>query len=159
YSAGQPPHRLSRAPPSRGRGTSILPGPVRPHNRRALPMDPIADVPAWLLRPLPVNAGVDPAAHDQIDRLARDVPSTLIPLANVLRRLRPFWEYDAAANRASAYVWRALDQILASPSAHVRADLLAFARDHMVPRAQARVYRRLAKDPAPRVRRLAVRTV
>src|SRR5262249_34838366 len=108
YSAGQPPHRLSRAPPSRGWGTSIVPGPVRRHNRRATPMDPTADVPTWLLRPLPVNAGVDPAAHDEIDRLARDVPSTLRWLAHILRQLRPFCEYDAAANRASAYVWQAL---------------------------------------------------
>src|SRR4051812_46823101 len=33
-------------------------------------MDPLAQAPDWLLRPLPVNAAVDPALHGRIDALA-----------------------------------------------------------------------------------------
>ena len=47
-------------------------------------MDPLAQAPEWLLRPLPVNAAVDPALHARIDALAQALPSNLPALSDEL---------------------------------------------------------------------------
>jgi RNA-directed DNA polymerase len=122
-------------------------------------MDVLEQVPAWLLRPLPANAVSDEKLHAEIDKLAAGLPDTLGGLGTALFRVRCYQEYDAAANRANAHVWRALDGLLASPARSVRMALLTFATAHMVEEAQARICRRLVKDPDVGVRGSARRLV
>src|SRR5262249_53906447 len=93
------------------------------------------------------------------DDLCRKLPGSLPELREALAKVQPYREYDAAANRASAHVWLALGHIDALAPPAVRLALLNFAADHMAPEAQARVCRRLVKDPDPRVRRRARRLV
>jgi hypothetical protein len=118
-------------------------------------MDVLEQVPAWLLRPLPANAAADETLNAEIDRLAAELPNSLRALATVLFRVRHYREYDAAVNRASAHVWRALDAFFSSPSPSDRMALLNFALTNMVDEAQARVCRRLVKDSDVGVRRSA----
>ncbi|HEX5271200.1 MAG TPA: reverse transcriptase family protein [Gemmataceae bacterium] len=118
-------------------------------------MDVLEEVPAWLLRPLPANAVADDKLHAEIDTLATNLPDSLNRLGLLLSRVRAYREYDAAANRAGAYVWRHCDAIFASPNPPDRLALLHFALAHMVEGAQARVCRRLVKDPDVSVRRTA----
>jgi hypothetical protein len=122
-------------------------------------MDPIATAPDWLLRPLPVNAAADPTLHATIDRLAAGLPGSLPQLDGELRAVRMFHEYDAAANRASAHIWRHLDRILGSTEVTDRLHLLFFARDHLPRQALARLLRRMVKDPVAQVRRQAQRVI
>ncbi len=117
-------------------------------------METLDLVPPWVLRPLPANAGADPKLDERIDKLAQDLPKTLFQLDLALQGVRMYCEYDAAANRASAHVWRVLGQFFtANPSSKVT--LLGFAEAHMTEQAQARIYRRLVKDSDPHVRRKA----
>jgi retron-type reverse transcriptase len=118
-------------------------------------MDPLAAAPEWLLRPLPVNAAVDPALHSRIDALAAALPSNLAALRDELGAVRSFREYDAAANRASALVWRVVEPLLTHPDHRSRLALLEFGRDHLTEAALSRLLRRLVKDPAAPVRRHA----
>jgi hypothetical protein len=112
-------------------------------------MDPLSHVPAWLL---PANADADAKLNANIDQLARKLPESISLIHNALDKVRPYREYDAAANRACAHVWLALEQFYAAGSPSARTGLLSFAREHLVEEARARVYRRLAKDPSVRVR-------
>jgi hypothetical protein len=122
-------------------------------------MNAVERAPAWLLRPLPANAVADAALHAEIDRLAAGLPGSLAPLQTALDKVRPYREYDAAANRAAAHVWAARDRLYAAESEAVRVQFLRFAREHFVEAALARVCRRLVKDPAPGVRRQARKLV
>jgi retron-type reverse transcriptase len=116
-------------------------------------MDPLSDVPAWLLRPLPANAVTDVALHLRIAELGQKLPLRLLELNVLLDSIKAFREYDAAANLASAYVWRALDRLPSSEWLGQGSWLLRFARDHLFGVARARILRRLAKDPNTVVRR------
>jgi retron-type reverse transcriptase len=122
-------------------------------------MNPLESAPAWLLRPLPANAAADEALNARIDELGRKLPGSLPQIHGALDKVRAYREYDAAANRAAAHVWRALDQFYASGSAPLRASLLAFADEHLAEAARARVCRRLIKDPILRVRSKARKLV
>jgi hypothetical protein len=121
-------------------------------------MDPLEQVPAWLLRPLPVNAAADAALHARIDKLGAELPNSLPQIHEALNKVRALSEYDAAANRAAAHLWLALERFYTGgvPS---RRDLLSFAGDHLVAEAQARICRRLVKDPSTPVRARARRFV
>jgi hypothetical protein len=115
-------------------------------------MDPVESVPAWLLRPLPLGAAADEQLHVKIDELAADLPAQVTQLDRLLHGVQSYREYEPAANRACAHVWLAVDRLLASPDPRARLALLAFARAHMPPQAEARLLRRLARDTSPRVR-------
>jgi hypothetical protein len=118
-------------------------------------MNPFEQVPDWLLRPLPVNAAVDDELMERIDKLAPKLPKSLGAIENVLQPLRSFREYDAAVNRACAHVWLARESFFGAESPSVRMELLRFASAHMMEHAQARIFRRLVKDSAIRVRQRA----
>jgi RNA-directed DNA polymerase len=122
-------------------------------------MDPLPNVPSWILRPLPVNAINDASLHARIDSLAAELPRTLRQIADELAQVISYREYDSAANRAASHIWPQLQAIFASSSVQARMDLLAFAHAHLAPKAQARIYRRLVKDPTLRVRRRAARLI
>jgi hypothetical protein len=121
-------------------------------------MDTLDRAPAWLLRPLPLNAARDEELHARIDQVARRLPESLPELDALLRGVKVFREYDAAANHASLYIWAARERFSGS-DAGVRLGLLTFAREHMAEEACARLCRRLVKDPSPRVRQRAARIV
>jgi retron-type reverse transcriptase len=122
-------------------------------------MDPIARAPDWLLRPLPMNAVVDPALHTIIDTLAAKLPDSIEQLHEKLDAVRMFREYDAAVNRASAHVWQKLESCLGSLELEPRLALLHFAQEHLTPPAFSRILRRMVKDPSPSVRRQATRVL
>jgi RNA-directed DNA polymerase len=122
-------------------------------------MDLLTHVPPWLLRPLPANAAEDARLHARIDQLAAGLPESLPQLQAALAGVRSYREYDAAANRAAAHVWRCLEQVFSYPEPTLRSQLLAFAAEHFVAEAQARVFRRLVKDPSLRVRTRARKLV
>jgi RNA-directed DNA polymerase len=114
--------------------------------------DPESRAPAWLLRPLPVNAVLEQSLLDEIDRLAAQLPKSLWKLSSILQRVEISRSYDAAVNRACTHVWNSLPEILRASSAE-REALGSFALQHFVPAARYRVLRRLAKDADTRVRR------
>jgi retron-type reverse transcriptase len=122
-------------------------------------MDLFARAPDWLLRPLPVNAVVDPALHARIDSLAAKLPDSIEELHKQLDGVRAFHEYDAAVNRASVLLWHRLEGCLGALDLQPRMALLRFAREHLTPPAFARVLRRMIKDPSPRIRRQAVKVL
>jgi retron-type reverse transcriptase len=122
-------------------------------------MDPLTETPAWLLRPIPANATDDEKLHERIDKLAAKLPGTMDEMNRELFKVRMYAEYDAAANRAVAHVWRAREQFFASPSPAVRASLLHFAIEHMPAQARARILRRLARDADFLLRRKVRRLV
>jgi RNA-directed DNA polymerase len=105
-----------------------------------------SNVPSWLLRPLPVNATINAALHKSIDHHARKLPGSINLLYNSLNKARKYREYDAAANRAAAHVWLALESLYAADS-RTRRFLLAFAGEHLPDQAIARICRRLIKAP------------
>ncbi len=115
-------------------------------------MDAAEPVPPWLLRPLPVNAVTDAALLAQVDELVSRLPLSIYELHLVLWRLHMYREYDAAANRAAIGVWQAREQFFHSSSPGLRGALVNFAAEHLVEQAQARIYRRLIKDPSAKVR-------
>jgi retron-type reverse transcriptase len=116
-------------------------------------------VPDCVLRPLPVDAVVDAELHARIDELALGLPGTLAELGAQLEAVRVFREYDAAANRAAAHVWRVVDRCLGDPDLEVRLALLTFASEHFSRPALARLLRRLVKDQSVRVRGHAQRVL
>ncbi len=120
-------------------------------------MDPMASAPDWLLRPLPVNAGSDANLLARIDELAARLPESLSELQAALDAVRPFIEYDAAANRTLAQLWPRVDDILLCGDVPSRRELLRFAKEHFPEAALARLLRRAARDAAPSVRRQAAR--
>ena len=77
-------------------------------------MDLLQEVPGWILRPLPANAPADEALAAKLDELARDLPLNLPLLDSLLTGVKSYREYDQAANRAGAHVWKALERICAS---------------------------------------------
>ncbi len=121
-------------------------------------MEPLTEPPAWLLRTLPANAVADEALHARLDGLAAKLPDSIGQIHAVLSDVRMYREYDAAADHACAHVWRKLEQFYSEPPA-TRALLLAFAAEHMAGQPQARIIRRLVKDPAITVRRKAARLI
>jgi retron-type reverse transcriptase len=118
-------------------------------------MDTIAQAPGWLLRPLPVNASDDEKLNAQIDEAGKGLPGTMQQLVRLLEGVRMYREFDSAVNRACVHVWRVREQFLSSDNEVVRKTLLTFAREYMVEAAQARILRRLVKDPSPRLREMA----
>ena len=118
-------------------------------------MESLDLVPPWVLRPLPANAGADAKLEGRIDELVRELPGSIYQIDRTLSLVRMYAEYDAAANRASAHVWRVLDQFFTAAPAGAKSALLSFAESHMTEQARARIYRRLVKDRAPDVRRKA----
>src|SRR5690242_13066674 len=102
-------------------------------------MDPLKEAPAWLLRPLPANAARDKKLEEQIDKHGEKLPDTLWQLSMALDGVKAYSEYDAAANRASAHLWHAVERFYGSPDEGVRARLLTFAHNHMTPAALARI--------------------
>jgi RNA-directed DNA polymerase len=120
-------------------------------------MNPTEQVPSWVLRTLPANAAEDGRLNEQIDELAQKLPGSIGQMHRALAAVLSFREYDTAANRASAHVWRVIDQFFNLGSDQAKNDLLNFADDHMGPRAQARIFRRLVKDPSMSVRMRARR--
>lgn len=119
--------------------------------------NPCELVPDWLLWPLPTNAAADEALLTRLDGFAKKLPRSLQQMDLALRDIRSSRAYDVAANRACAHVWLALENLYAAPDPTVRKDLLAFANEHMVERARARIVRRLVKDPDTTVRYRALR--
>src|SRR5262249_36576964 len=118
-------------------------------------MDVITQAPAWLLRPLPVNAADDDKLNAKIDEAAKGMPPDLYQLVNLLNGVRMFREFDGAVNRACVHVWREREKFLSSEDEGTRRALLHFAQEYMVEAAQARIFRRLVKDPSPRLREAA----
>jgi RNA-directed DNA polymerase len=121
-------------------------------------MDILEQAPSWLLRPLPANAVADAKLNAKITKLGEQLPGKIHMLHQELGRARTGAEYDVAANLASVYVWKAIDQFYDGEWS-ARSALLAFAMDHMVPEVQARICRRLVKDPATSVRKKARKLV
>ncbi len=118
-------------------------------------MQVLQAVPDWVLRPLPAHAQADPELMARIEEHARGLPGSIGHIDWALSQVSAYREYDPAANLASAHVWHALDAFFSASDWHVRAALLAFAENHLVLRAKARIFRRLAKDPAWAVRQRA----
>ncbi|HYT88960.1 MAG TPA: reverse transcriptase family protein [Gemmataceae bacterium] len=115
-------------------------------------MDSLDHVPAWLLRPLPVNTVIDEKLNARIDKLGSKLPGSLKELQQVLDAVKAFREYDSAVNRACAHIWAVIDQFYAAEDKSRRLALLVFARQHMTEEAQARICRRLVKDRVLTVR-------
>ena len=53
-------------------------------------------------------------AQKRLDKLAAKLPDSLADIHKALDDVATFREYDAAANRAGAHVWRALDRFYAA---------------------------------------------
>jgi retron-type reverse transcriptase len=122
-------------------------------------MDRLETAPAWLLRPLPLNAQSAGNHLERIDALGANLPKSLPDLHRLLSSLQAQNTYDEMVNRASAHVWGQLEHFYTSQEERDRLNLLEFARDHLIEQARARVYRRLAKDPSIHVRRRAHREI
>src|SRR5262249_33543340 len=59
-------------------GTRTAPSPPEPTpHRRVAEMDPVEQVPAWVLRPLPANATADAKLNARIDELCAKLPDGL----------------------------------------------------------------------------------
>lgn len=110
-------------------------------------------IPAWLLRPLPINAKRDAKLEAEIQKLAEILPDSLSKISELLKGVMEYHEYDAAANVANEHVWANRRMFLQSPSAADRRMLFEFARQHMTPTGRSRITRRLSKDPDLGVRR------
>jgi len=117
--------------------------------------NPILTAPRWLLRSLPINALFDTAIHEQLETLATELPGSVSRMAVVLEQISSGLAYDAAANLASALIWREREAIFTSAEISTRSSLLSFAENHMTSTSAARILRRLAKDAAPTIRKKA----
>lgn len=117
-------------------------------------MNPTEQVPDWVMRPLPANAVADEKLLTKIDQVCQQLPDSFDELRARLEKVSMFHQYDMAANRASAHIWLMLDKLYSSEEHETRRSLIYFAQEHMSDQAQAKIYRRLAKDPHPSVRRL-----
>ena len=118
------------------------------------PSDLFTHVPDWLLRPMPTHASRDEKLEAALDVLGSLLPQRIAELEAALDRVVMFREYDSAANRAAAHVWRALDRFHLEGSPDERSALARFAGRHLFGRGRARILRRLAKDPDIGVRRM-----
>ncbi len=114
----------------------------------------MADIqtPAWLLRPLPINAQRDAKLEAKITKLVETLPNSLGDIIKLLNDVKSYREYDSAANLASAQVWQHRHQFLSSSRSDLRRGLVEFAQDHMTPTGRARIIRRLSKDADLNVR-------
>ncbi len=122
-------------------------------------MEALDRAPDWLMRPVPVNALSDEKFNRRVARLGEKLPDRVADLHELLNEVKAYSHYDTAANVAAAHVWLALDRFFADPAPAARVGLIRFTREHLGPEAQARVLRRLVKDPASRVRRQARKAV
>ncbi len=122
-------------------------------------MEHLEHAPAWLLRPLPLNARPAGERLEQIDTLGAHLPGSLPDLHKLLNTLQAQSSYDDAVNRASAHVWSQLETFYTSLDERDRLNLLEFAGEHLVEQARARIYRRLCKDPSIQVRRRVHRQI
>jgi RNA-directed DNA polymerase len=116
-------------------------------------------VPPWLLRRLPANAATDEGLAREIDSMVLTAHGNLTRLTRELNNIRQFCEYDSLANQACAKVWLAKDVLLSFEASDLRSEVLAFTQAHMPPAAQARIFRRLVRDPHPAIRLRARRAV
>ncbi len=121
-------------------------------------MSHVDQVPHWVLRPLPANTTSDANLLKEIEEVCAKLPNHFYHLHSLLQRVRCFREYDSAVNDACVRVWRLLPQLFAG-TVGAKHSLLYFASQHMPPEAQARIYRRLAKDAVLSVRRKAQQLV
>ncbi len=115
--------------------------------------------PAWLLRPLPINAKRDAKLETQIEKLAQKLPESLAEINQALKGIMDFHEYDSAANLANGHVWPNRRLFLQSVSGAARRALLEFAQQHMTPTGKSRIIRRLSKDVDLGVRRAVHRMI
>lgn len=115
--------------------------------------DLLDSVPAWVLRPLPINATVDPELLRQVEKYSADLPASLFYLQRTLDAAGAQVSYDAAANLACAAVWRSLKMLMQSDYGG-QSSLISLALRHFTPRARLRVLRRLAKSSEVSIRRL-----
>ncbi|MGH7173538.1 MAG: reverse transcriptase family protein [Gemmataceae bacterium] len=122
-------------------------------------MNPLEQIPATMLRPLPANATSNAKLRDRIDSLGRKLPDSLGQMAALLELVKASSDYDTAVNRAAGHVWSAINEFHGSGDSSVRVALLRFACNHLSEAAQAHLCRRLVKDTAWRVRSLARRVV
>lgn len=120
---------------------------------------PTLSVPAWLLRPLPVNSHRDAKLEARIEKLVQGLPASLSEINSELNKVKPYREYDSAANLANRHVWTSRYRFLESSIDQDRKALLDFAQQHMTPTAKARIIRRLSKDPGIGVRRAVHRVI
>lgn len=117
--------------------------------------------PAWLLRPLPANAVPDEKLVAKLAKLLTDTHSAtpdklfnaLYTLRNALNEAQPFAEYEPAVNAIAGDLWAAAEMTCESGNLNAKYHLIDIAIGHMVPEAAARICRRLAKDPDPRIRK------
>jgi retron-type reverse transcriptase len=109
--------------------------------------------PVWMLLPLPANAHHDDRVLKTVELHCANLPGAFSKLLNALDGVRALASYEPAANRANALIWERFEELLSSPEARDRLNFARYARDHMPPRALARILRRLAKDPDMAVRR------
>ena len=119
-------------------------------------------IPNWLNGPLPVNATVNKKDLATLSKSAKDLPKNLNKITRLLNQHSGKSSYDPLAHKACEYVWLAIQQDKFRPAnstAAQRCALIWFANSHMNDRAQARVLRRLAKDPELSVRRTVEATV
>jgi RNA-directed DNA polymerase len=109
--------------------------------------------PAWLLLPLPANAEHDTKLIASIEQHCADLPKAFKKLQDALDKVRALASYEPAVNRASALIWEQFETLLSATEGEERIAFAKYAREHLPPRALARVLRRLAKDPDMSVRR------
>src|SRR4051794_23800368 len=115
--------------------------------------------PAWLLLPLPANAETDAKLLKTVEQYCAELAESDKPftvfnkLQRALEGVRALASYEPAVNRASTLIWEQFEALLSHPDGQVRLAFAKYAREHMTPRALARVLRRLAKDPDMSVRR------
>jgi retron-type reverse transcriptase len=115
---------------------------------------------------LPANATTDDKLNDKLAKLlaaARAAPadkvySELSALARALDTAQPFASYEPAVNAVAGELWAIAERVCDGDNQGAKTHLISLAVGHMVPEAAARICRRLAKDPNPRVRK-AVRGV
>jgi hypothetical protein len=120
---------------------------------------PLSQVPAWVLRPLPANAATDANLHHQLQALAAALPNSLSQMVSLLEQVRYRNTYDAAVNDVCRLVHVALPQFFVASAIQARLALLRFAREHCTEQARNRIIRRLTKDRSLSVRRAAQRMV
>jgi retron-type reverse transcriptase len=109
--------------------------------------------PAWLLLPLPANAETDPTLIGAVEQHCNELPGAFPRLARALDAARALASYEPAVNRANSLIWPQFEAFLSAANGNARLSFAKYAREHMPPRALARILRRLAKDPDMSVRR------
>jgi retron-type reverse transcriptase len=112
-----------------------------------------SNTPAWLMLPLPANADHDPQLLEKVEEACSKLPDKFTDLQRAIDAVKQLASYEPAVNRANELVWERLEELLSHPHSKGRIDLVKYAADHLPERAQARVLRRLAKDPDMAVRK------